>query len=89
MPGDDACANPPCAHRACWIQEAHVTELTGLLREGPAGDQLASWLAPMAHEPARGHQGLAGPELHHYVHSSNFSASTWQNTGNMVLCAGW
>ena len=24
--------NPRCAHRACWIEEAHVTELTGLLR---------------------------------------------------------
>ena len=39
---DDACANPRCAHRACWIEEAHVTELTGLLREGPAG---TSWRA--------------------------------------------
>jgi len=37
---DDACTDPRCAHRACWIQEAHVAELTGLLREGPAGDQL-------------------------------------------------
>ena len=36
---DDACGTR-CAHRACWIEEAHVTELTGLLREGPAGDQL-------------------------------------------------
>ena len=44
---DDACTNAGCAHRACWIAEAHVTELTGLLREGPAGDQLASWPAPM------------------------------------------
>ena len=37
---DGACADPRCAHRACWIEEAHVAELTGLLREGPAGDQL-------------------------------------------------
>jgi hypothetical protein len=44
---DDACGNAACAHRACWIEEAHVTELTGLLREGPAGDQLASWPAAM------------------------------------------
>ena len=44
---DDACANPCCAHRACWIEEAHVTELTGLLREGPAGDQLRAWPAAM------------------------------------------
>ena len=31
----------------CWIEEAHVTELTGLLRQGPAGDQLAGWPASM------------------------------------------
>ena len=40
---DEACAACCCAHRACWIEEAHVTELTGLLREGSAGDQLAGW----------------------------------------------
>jgi hypothetical protein len=40
---DAACPDPRCAHRACWIEEAHVTELTGLLREGPAGDQLKGW----------------------------------------------
>ena len=33
---DEACQDPRCAHPACWIEEAHVTELTGLLREGPA-----------------------------------------------------
>ena len=43
----DACADTCCAHRACWIEEAHVTELTGLLREGPHGDQLASWPSAM------------------------------------------
>ena len=32
---DGACADRRCAHRKCWIQEAHVTELTGLLRDGP------------------------------------------------------
>src|SRR5277367_2799728 len=40
---DDACPDPRCAHPACWIEEAHVTELTGLLREGPQGDQLKAW----------------------------------------------
>jgi hypothetical protein len=35
---DDACGIQRCAHRKCWIEEAHVAELTGLLREGPAGD---------------------------------------------------
>src|SRR5512142_805328 len=43
----DACADRCCAHPRCWVQEAHVTELTGLLREGPAGDQLAGWPASM------------------------------------------
>jgi hypothetical protein len=28
----DACADRGCGHRRCWIEEAHVTELTGLLR---------------------------------------------------------
>src|SRR3974390_830794 len=43
----DACGSQACAHRACWVQEAHVTELTGLLREGPAGDQLKTWPSTM------------------------------------------
>ena len=44
---DAACADAGCAHRACWIEEAHVTELTGLLRQGPHGDQLTGWPAAM------------------------------------------
>ena len=44
---DDACADRGCAHRDCWIEEAHVAELTGLLRQGPAGDQLTGWPAAM------------------------------------------
>ena len=40
---DDACASPRSAHRECWTGEAHVTELTGLLREGQDGDQLKGW----------------------------------------------
>ena len=44
---DDACGDLGCGHRRCWIEEAHVTELTGLLREGPAGDQLNGWPARM------------------------------------------
>jgi Transposase DDE domain group 1 len=44
---DEACKDWQCAHRGCWVPEAHVTELTGLLREGPAGDQLAGWPASM------------------------------------------
>jgi hypothetical protein len=44
---DDGCADRSCAHRKCWTEEAHVAELTGLLRQGRAGDQLASWPATM------------------------------------------
>ena len=44
---EGACAALHCAHRRCWIEEAHVTELTGLLREGPAGDQFDGWPATM------------------------------------------
>jgi hypothetical protein len=40
---DGACASRRCAHQACWIEEAHVAELTGLLRQGPGGDQLKAW----------------------------------------------
>jgi hypothetical protein len=44
---DGACEDAGCGHQACWIEEAHVTELTGLLRKGPSGDQLAGWPATM------------------------------------------
>jgi hypothetical protein len=44
---DDACTNRSCGHARCWVEEAHVTELTGLLREGPGGDQLDGWPATM------------------------------------------
>ena len=40
---EGACGILDCGHRRCWIEEAHVTELTGLLREGPAGDQCDGW----------------------------------------------
>jgi hypothetical protein len=44
---DDACADRNCAHCRCWIEEAHISELTGLLRQGPAGDQLTGRPAAM------------------------------------------
>jgi len=40
---DEACAGRSCGHRECWIEEAHVTELTALLRQRPEGDQLTGW----------------------------------------------
>jgi len=39
---DAACADRQCGHRRCWVEEAHVTELTAILRDGRR-DQLASW----------------------------------------------
>ncbi|HEX2322589.1 MAG TPA: IS1380 family transposase [Streptosporangiaceae bacterium] len=39
---DTACADRECGHRRCWIEEAHVTELTSLLRGGRR-DELAAW----------------------------------------------
>jgi DDE family transposase len=44
---EGACADRGCAHRKCWVEEACVAELTGLLREGPGGDHLNSWPATM------------------------------------------
>jgi hypothetical protein len=44
---DEACADLSCSHRRCWIEEARVAELTPLLRQGRAGDQLAGWPASM------------------------------------------
>jgi hypothetical protein len=43
---DQACGDPQCAHRTSWIEEAHVTGLTPLLRDGRA-DLLAAWPATM------------------------------------------
>jgi hypothetical protein len=44
---EDACADTGCAHRRCWAEETHVAELTALLRQGRAGDQLADWPGTM------------------------------------------
>ena len=38
---------PAAAHRACWIEEAHVTELTGLLRDEPGRGPARGWPAAM------------------------------------------
>jgi hypothetical protein len=56
---DDACGDRQCGHRACWTEEAHVTELTGLLREGrpatssPAGHDDAHIRPPGASASGR------------------------------------
>ncbi len=40
---DQACGDLGCGHRRCWIEEAHVTELTGAAARGAR--QGTSWRA--------------------------------------------
>lgn len=37
-----ACPDGRCCPRGCWTGEAHVTELTGLLCDGPGEDRLTA-----------------------------------------------
>jgi hypothetical protein len=87
---DDACAGLECGHRACWIEEAHVTELTGLLRHGPGGDQLGGW-PPAMRIFARRERPHPGAKLslfenqdgyRYQLHVTNLPATTrgWRGT---------
>lgn len=38
-----ACGDTICCHRGCWIEEAHVAGLTGILRPDTEHDQLSGW----------------------------------------------
>ena len=58
---EDACGNAGCGHRACWIEEACVTELTGLLRQGPP--QIPENRRPLA-VGRGGHHRLAAHPRH-------------------------
>jgi Transposase DDE domain group 1 len=40
---DVTCGDAGCCHRACWVEEAHVSELTGILRPDKDHDQLSGW----------------------------------------------
>ena len=84
---DDACANLSCAHRACWIEEAHVTELTGLLREGPAGDQLRAWPAAMR-VFARRERPHPGAQLTLFEAGDGWRYSLWA-TNRPASTRGW
>ena len=84
---DGACVNAGCAHRACWIEEAHVTELTGLLREGPAGDQLAGWPAAMR-VFARRERPHPGAQLSLFEAGDGWRYSLWV-TGRPADTKGW
>ena len=84
---DDACPDGTCAHRACWIEEAHVTELTGLLREGPGGDQLHAWPASMR-VFARRERPHPGAQLTLFEAEDGWRYSLWV-TNRPAATRGW
>jgi hypothetical protein len=84
---DDACPDSRCAHRRCWVEEAHVTELTGLLREGPAGDQLDGWPAAMR-VLARRERPHPGAQLTLFEAADGWRYSLWA-TNRPATTKGW
>jgi hypothetical protein len=84
---DDACGDRECAHRPCWREEAHVTELTGLLRRGPAGDQLAGWPATMRIF-ARRERPHPGAQLTLFEAEDGWRYSLWATNLPACLRAG-
>ena len=84
---DDACGNQRCAHRECWTEEAHVTELTGLLREGPAGDQLKGWPETMR-VFARRERPHPGAQLTLFEAADGWRYSLWV-TNLPAMTKGW
>jgi hypothetical protein len=83
---DDACADASCAHRACWIEEAHVTELTGLLRHSAGGDQLRAWPAAMR-VFARRERPHPGAQLTLFEAGDGWRYSLWAT--NRPAGTGW
>jgi DDE family transposase len=83
----DACADSCCTHRACWIEEAHVTELTSLLREGPHQDQLAGWPAAMR-VFARRERPHPGAQLTLFEAADGWRYSLWA-TNRPATTKGW
>ena len=83
----DACADAGCAHPACWVEEAHVTELTGLLRQGPHGDQLDGWPAAMR-VFARRERPHPGAQLTLFEAADGWRYSLWV-TNRPADTRGW
>jgi hypothetical protein len=84
---DDACGNAQCGHRRCWIEEAHVAELTGLLREGPGGDQLKTWPSAMR-VFARRERPHPGAQLTLFEAEDGWRYSLWA-TNRAATTRGW
>jgi hypothetical protein len=83
----DACGEGGCGHRACWIEEAHVSELTGLLRQSPAGDQLAGWPESMR-VFARRERPHPGAQLTLFETEDGYRYSLWV-TNLAAALRGW
>jgi hypothetical protein len=83
----DACQDSRCAHGRCWQEQAHVTELTGLLREGPGGDQLAGWPSSMRIF-ARRERPHPGAQLSLFEATDGWRYSLWV-TNQPTSLRGW
>jgi hypothetical protein len=84
---EGACGELGCGHRRCWAEEAHVSELTGLLRHGPAGDHLGSWPATMR-VFARRERPHPGAQLSLFETSDGWRYSLWA-TNLPATIRGW
>jgi hypothetical protein len=73
----DACGNRDCGHRKCWIQEAQVAELTGIMRGGRE-DSLAKakWPASMR-VFARRERAHPGAQLSLFEEERGWRYSLW------------
>jgi len=83
----EACQDCGCAHLRCWVQEAQVAELTGLLREGPDGDQLDGWPAGMRIF-ARRERPHPGAQLSLFEEADGWRYSLWV-TNLPASVRGW
>lgn len=72
----DSCAEIRCAHPYCWVEQAHVAELTGLLRRHPNGDRLAGWPASMRMF-ARRERPHPGAQLSLFEQADGWRYSLW------------
>ena len=83
----DACGDPGCGHRRCWIEEAHVTGLTSLLRESPGGDRLEGWPEAMR-VFARRERPHPGAQLSLFEAGDGWRYSLWV-TNRPAHTRGW
>lgn len=83
---DAACADRDCGHRRCWTEEAHVTELTALLRDGRR-DELAGWPDAMR-VFARRERPHPGAQLTLFEAHDGWRYTLWATSLPAATC-GW